>query len=109
MGNKIVEPQNYILYNNYVAFDDPAEANTGRLSQPGKVLKANFFMGPCKASGIKINVEIPSLSQTQQTDIRTHTLPVSSDNEKLLRFYSPLNQMLFASWGKRLNRYKNPC
>ena len=68
MGNKIVEPQNYILYNNYVAFDDPAEANTGRLSQPGKVLKANFFMGPCKASGIKINVEIPSLSQTQQTD-----------------------------------------
>ena len=68
MGNKIVEPQNYILYNNYVAFDDPAEANTGRLSQPGKVLKANFFMGPCKASGIKINVEIPSLSQTPQTD-----------------------------------------
>ena len=68
MGNKIVEPQNYILYNNYVAFDDPAEANTGRLSQPGKVLKANFFMGPCKASGIKINVEIPSLSNTQQTD-----------------------------------------
>ena len=68
MGNKIVEPQNYILYNNYVAFDDPAEANTGRLSQPGKVLKANFFMGPCKASGIKINVEIPSLSQAQQTD-----------------------------------------
>lgn len=68
MGNKIVEPQNYILYNNYVAFDDPAEANTGRLSQPGKVLKANFFMGPCKASGIKINVEIPALSQTQQTD-----------------------------------------
>ena len=68
MGNKIVEPQNYILYNNYVAFDDPAEANTGRLSQPGKVLKANFFMGPCKASGIKINVEIPSLSNTQQSD-----------------------------------------
>ena len=68
MGNKIIEPQNYILYNNYVAFDDPAEANTGRLSQPGKVLKANFFMGPCKASGIKINVEIPSLSNTQQSD-----------------------------------------
>ena len=68
MGNKIVEPTNYILYNNYVAFDDPAEANTGRLSQPGKVLKANFFMGPCKASGIKINVEIPSLSNTQQSD-----------------------------------------
>ena len=68
MGNKIVEHANYILYNNYVAFDDPAEANTGRLSQPGKVLKANFFMGPCKASGIKINVEIQSLSQTQQTD-----------------------------------------
>ena len=68
MGNKIIEPPNYILYNNYVAFDDPVEANTGRLSQPGKVLKANFFMGPCKARGIKINVEIPTLSQTQQTD-----------------------------------------
>ena len=73
MGNKIVEPQNYILYNNYVAFDDPAEANTGRLSQPGKVLKANFFMGPCKASGIKINVEIQALSQTQQTDNKQPT------------------------------------
>lgn len=47
---------------------------------------------------------------TQAWQLRLpHTLPVSSDNEKLLRFYSPLNQMLFASWGKRLNRYKNPC
>ena len=93
MGNKIVEPTNYILYNNYVAFDDPAEANTGRLSQPGKVLKANFFMGPCKASGIKINVEIQSLSDTQpsdnkQTDNKQTDKPNESYNYTIAESYT---------------------
>ena len=97
MGNKIVEPQNYILYNNYVAFDDPAEANTGRLSQPGKVLKANFFMGPCKASGIKINVEIPSLSQTQQTDNK------QTDNKQTDKPNESYNYTIAESYTKYAN------
>ena len=97
MGNKIVEPQNYILYNNYVAFDDPAEANTGRLSQPGKVLKANFFMGPCKASGIKINVEIPSLSQTQQTDNK------QTDNKQTDKSNESYNYTIAESYTKYIN------
>ena len=97
MGNKIVEPQNYILYNNYVAFDDPAEANTGRLSQPGKVLKANFFMGPCKASGIKINVEIPSLSQTQQTDNK------QTDNKQTDKPNESYNYTIAESYTKYTN------
>ena len=97
MGNKIVEPQNYILYNNYVAFDDPAEANTGRLSQPGKVLKANFFMGPCKASGIKINVEIPSLSNTQQTDNK------QTDNKQTDKPNESYNYTIAESYTKYTN------
>ena len=97
MGNKIVEPQNYILYNNYVAFDDPAEANTGRLSQPGKVLKANFFMGPCKASGIKINVEIPSLSNTQQSDNK------QTDNKQTDKPNESYNYTIAESYTKYTN------
>lgn len=102
MGNKIVEPQNYILYNNYVAFDDPAEANTGRLSQPGKVLKANFFMGPCKASGIKINVEIPSLSQTQQTDSK-QTDNKQTDNKQTDKPNESYNYTIAESYTKYTN------
>ena len=102
MGNKIVEPQNYILYNNYVAFDDPAEANTGRLSQPGKVLKANFFMGPCKASGIKINVEIPSLSQTQQTDNK-QTDNKQTDNKQTDKPNESYNYTIAESYTKYTN------
>ncbi len=102
MGNKIVEPQNYILYNNYVAFDDPAEANTGRLSQPGKVLKANFFMGPCKASGIKINVEIPSLSQTQQTDNK-QTDNKQTDNKQTDKPNESYNYTIAESYTKYIN------
>ena len=97
MGNKIVEPTNYILYNNYVAFDDPAEANTGRLSQPGKVLKANFFMGPCKASGIKINVEIQALSQTQQTDNK------QTDNKQTDKPNESYNYTIAESYTKYTN------
>ena len=107
MGNKIVEPTNYILYNNYVAFDDPAEANTGRLSQPGKVLKANFFMGPCKASGIKINVEIPSLSQTQQTDNKQtdnkQTDNKQSDNKQTDKPNESYNYTIAESYTKYIN------
>ena len=107
MGNKIVEPQNYILYNNYVAFDDPAEANTGRLSQPGKVLKANFFMGPCKASGIKINVEIPSLSQTQQTDNKQtdnkQTDNKQTDNKQTDKPNESYNYTIAESYTKYIN------
>lgn len=102
MGNKIVEPQNYILYNNYVAFDDPAEANTGRLSQPGKVLKANFFMGPCKASGIKINVEIPSLSNTQQTDNK-QTDNKQTDNKQTDKPNESYNYTIAESYTKYTN------
>ena len=102
MGNKIVEPTNYILYNNYVAFDDPAEANTGRLSQPGKVLKANFFMGPCKASGIKINVEIQALSQTQQTDNK-QTDNKQTDNKQTDKPNESYNYTIAESYTKYTN------
>ena len=102
MGNKIVEPQNYILYNNYVAFDDPAEANTGRLSQPGKVLKANFFMGPCKASGIKINVEIQSLSNTQQSDNK-QTDNKQTDNKQTDKPNESYNYTIAESYTKYTN------
>lgn len=45
------------------------------------------------ASGSEGNKHLTQAWQLQLP----YTLSVSSDNEKLLRFYSPLNQMLFAS------------
>ena len=69
MGTKIKHIQGYDLYNDYTAIVDKDDIPKQRLSQQAKILKANFLMGPCRANGIIVNVEIPNLqNQAKQDD-----------------------------------------
>lgn len=68
MGTKIKHIQGYELYNNYIAIVDKDDIPKQRLSQQAKVLKANFLMGPCKANGIIVNVDIPDLQNPAKQD-----------------------------------------
>ena len=110
MGNKIKHIQGYDLYNDYTAIVDKGDISKQRLSQQAKILKANFLMGPCRANGIIVNVEIPDLqNQTKQddnkgADNKTATNK-STDNKTVSKSDTQQSQSINPSTGKPNEKY----
>ena len=110
MGTKIKHIQGYDLYNNYTAIVDKGDIPKQRLSQQAKILKANFLMGPCRANGIIVNVEIPDLqNQAKQDDSKgadnKAATNKSTDNKTDAKGDAQQSQSVNPSTGKPNEKY----
>lgn len=110
MGTKIKHIQGYDLYNDYTAIVDKGDIPKQRLSQQAKILKANFLMGPCRANGIIVNVEIPDLqNQAKQDDNKGSDNKAatnkSTDNKTDAKGDAQQSQSVNKSTGKPNEKY----